>query len=175
MAFQVSKEPTFQWRRHKRHSFDSWIGKIPWRRAWQPTPVFSPGESHGQRNLAGYSPWGHKELEKTEATQHAQWIHQRNYTTCSTLGQVLQSTEKCFVMRKPAYSQRFWFNCFGVRPELQYFVEALQIILKDSQDWETLTVPTGSKPGSQSGCGHICLWLSPDYKGLFVSFKLQTK
>ena len=33
---------------------------IPWRRKWQPTPVFLPGESHGQRNLAGYSPWGHK-------------------------------------------------------------------------------------------------------------------
>ena len=36
------------------------VGKIPWRRKWQPTPVFLPGESHGQRNLAGYSPWGHK-------------------------------------------------------------------------------------------------------------------
>ena len=33
-----------------------WVGKIPWRRAWQPTPVFLPGESHGQRSLAGYSP-----------------------------------------------------------------------------------------------------------------------
>ena len=41
-------------------------GKIPWRRAWQPTPVFLPGESYGQRSLAGYSPWGHKELDTTE-------------------------------------------------------------------------------------------------------------
>ena len=41
--------------------FDLWVGKIPWRRAWQPTPVFLPGESHGQRSLVGYSPWGHKE------------------------------------------------------------------------------------------------------------------
>ena len=39
---------------------DSWIGKIPWRRKWQPTPVFLAGESHGQRSLAGYSPWGCK-------------------------------------------------------------------------------------------------------------------
>ena len=38
--------------------FNSWIGKIPWRRKWQPTPVFLPGEFHGQRSLAGYSPWG---------------------------------------------------------------------------------------------------------------------
>ena len=40
---------------------DPWVGKIPWRRAWQPTPVFLPGESHGQRSLAGYSPRGRKE------------------------------------------------------------------------------------------------------------------
>ena len=41
-----------------RLGFDPWVGKIPWRRAQQPTPVFLPGESHGQRILAGYSPWG---------------------------------------------------------------------------------------------------------------------
>ena len=40
----------------KRLGFHPWAGKIPWRRAWQPTPVFLPGESHGQRNLEGYSP-----------------------------------------------------------------------------------------------------------------------
>jgi len=44
-------------RRCKRCEFDPWVGKIPWRRAWQPTPVFLTGESHGQRSLAGYSPW----------------------------------------------------------------------------------------------------------------------
>ena len=46
--------------------FDPWVGKIPWRRAWQPTPVFLPGETHGQRSLVGYSPWGHKGLDTTE-------------------------------------------------------------------------------------------------------------
>ena len=40
--------------------------KIPWRRKWQPTPVFLPGELHGQRSLAGYSPWGHKDSDMTE-------------------------------------------------------------------------------------------------------------
>ena len=44
----------------RRSGFDPWIGKIPWRRKWQPTPVFFPGKSHGQRSLAGYSPWGRK-------------------------------------------------------------------------------------------------------------------
>ena len=43
--------------------------KIPWRRAWQPTPVFLPGDSHGQRSLVGYSPWGRKESDMTEATE----------------------------------------------------------------------------------------------------------
>jgi len=42
------------------------LGKIPWRRKWQPTPVFLPEEFHGQRSLAGYSPWGHKDLDMTE-------------------------------------------------------------------------------------------------------------
>ena len=41
----------------RRWGFSPWVGKIPWRRKWQPTPVFLPGESHGQRSLAGYSPW----------------------------------------------------------------------------------------------------------------------
>ena len=46
--------------------FDPWVGKIPWTREWQPTPVFLPGEFHRQRRLAGYSPWGHKELDTSE-------------------------------------------------------------------------------------------------------------
>ena len=43
-----------------------WVGKIPWRRTWQPNPVFLPGEFHAQRSLVGYSPWGHKESDTTE-------------------------------------------------------------------------------------------------------------
>ena len=64
------KEPTCQCRRHKRHEFDPWVGKIPWRRAWQPTPVFLPGETYGQRSLAGYRPWVCKESDMTKATAH---------------------------------------------------------------------------------------------------------
>ena len=41
--------------------FDPWVGNIPWRRKWQPNPVFLPGKFHGQRSLVSYSPWGHKE------------------------------------------------------------------------------------------------------------------
>ena len=43
-----------------------WVGKILWRREWQPTPVFLPGDLHGQRSLEGYNPWGYKELDMTE-------------------------------------------------------------------------------------------------------------
>ena len=46
--------------------FNPWVGKIPWRRKWQPTPVPLPGKSHGQKILVGYSPWGLKELDTTE-------------------------------------------------------------------------------------------------------------
>ena len=50
---------------HRRHSLHPWVGMIPRRREWQPTTVFSPGKSHGQRSLVGYSPWGSKELGMT--------------------------------------------------------------------------------------------------------------
>ena len=52
----------------KRRGFDPWVGKIPWSRKWQPTRVFLPGESHGQRSLVGYSPCAHTESDMTEAT-----------------------------------------------------------------------------------------------------------
>ena len=49
--------------------FSPWVRKVPWRRTWQPTPVFSPGESRAQRSLAGYSPWGRGESDTAEATE----------------------------------------------------------------------------------------------------------
>ena len=49
----------------RRPKFNPWVGKISWRREWLPTPAFLPGESHGQRNLVGFSAWCHKELDMT--------------------------------------------------------------------------------------------------------------
>ena len=69
-------ESACQRRRHKRHRFDPWVGKIPCWKKWQPTPVFVPGESHGQRILAHCSPWGHKE---SDLTAHTHTL----YTVCS--------------------------------------------------------------------------------------------
>ena len=58
--------------------FDPWVGKIPWRRERQPTPLFLPGEFHGRRSLASYSPWGHKESDMSEnplqhTHSHLEW------------------------------------------------------------------------------------------------------
>ena len=60
------KDFACQYRRCKRLRFNPWVWKIPWRRAWLLTPVFVPGESHGQRNLVGYRPRGCKESDMTE-------------------------------------------------------------------------------------------------------------
>ena len=65
--------------RHKRRGFNPWVGKIPWRRAWQPIPVLLPTESHGQRSLVGYSPkgrsWTRLKQLSTHARTHFWWPH----------------------------------------------------------------------------------------------------
>ena len=58
VALVVKNPLTCRCRRHKRHRFNPWVRKIPWRRKWQPILVVLPGESHGQRGLVGYSPLG---------------------------------------------------------------------------------------------------------------------
>ena len=62
----VCPESACHCRRLRRHGFNPWVRKIPWRRKWQPTPVFLPGESYRQRSLVGCNPGGHKESDTTE-------------------------------------------------------------------------------------------------------------
>ena len=62
-----------------------WFGKIPWRGAWQPTPLFLPRESHGERSLVDYSPWGRKELDVTERLSAAQHIADSLCCTAETI------------------------------------------------------------------------------------------
>ena len=90
----------------KRHRFDPWVRKIPWRREWQPTPVFWPGESCGQRSLVGSSPWGRKESDMNERltprlnsllvnSKHESWnLKHRKRKTCSPNGRLLKLTLK---------------------------------------------------------------------------------
>ena len=90
--WHTGKESTCQCRRCNRHGFHPWVRRIPWRRAWQPTPVLLPGESHGQRSLAGYSPWGLKESDTTEHA-HLHWtIPSHVWTTSSLFIHQLEAT-----------------------------------------------------------------------------------
>ena len=73
-----------------RPGFDPWVGKIPWRREWQPTPEFLPAEFHGQRSLAGYSPWGHTESDTT------MWL---------TLTKVLLNIQTTFLILRAWHAQ----------------------------------------------------------------------
>ena len=68
----VVKESACQCGRCKRCGFNPWVGKIPWSRKWHPTPELLLGNFHGQGSLAGYSPWGHKELDD--------WVTERAHT-----------------------------------------------------------------------------------------------
>ena len=79
----------------RRPRFDPWVVNIPWRKEWQPTPVFSPGKFQRQRSLAGYSRWGHKELDMTK------WLHfigilSLLHTSCILLGKLLKITRPRF-------------------------------------------------------------------------------
>ena len=81
------KESICQCRRLKRHRFDPWVGKIPWRRKWQPTPIFLPGEPREQRSRMGYSPKGLKESDTTEhlSTSKYQHLSTTQYLTLSRI------------------------------------------------------------------------------------------
>ena len=71
------------------HEFDPWVGKIPWRRAWLPTPVFLPGESPWTEGPGGLHPWGRKELDTIEGTEHAWTYRNPAYIWVSFLALVL--------------------------------------------------------------------------------------
>ena len=57
--------------RRKRHGLDPWVGKMSWRKAWQPTPVFLPRDFHGERSLEGYIPCSHIKSDMNEASKKA--------------------------------------------------------------------------------------------------------
>ena len=86
LRWHSDKESVCQCRRCRRHRFDPWVGKIPWRRRWQLTAEFLPGNSHGQGHLAGYSPWDHR-VRREPARRVAAAAHDRR---------ILQTMWKCF-------------------------------------------------------------------------------
>ena len=86
-------------------------GRFPWRRKWQPTPVLLPGKSHGQRSLAGYSPWGLKELDTTERLSTAQ--HSTGARWGFPDGSVVKSLPAMQVM------QETWVGSLGQEDHLE--------------------------------------------------------
>ena len=98
-------------RKHERCRFDPWVRKIPWRRSWQPTPVFVPGESHGQRSLAGSpsSPSGCKESDTTEATLHG-------FMDCSLPGSSVHGVLQARILKWVAISFCRGSSNPGIKP-----------------------------------------------------------
>ena len=133
------QEPACQSKRHKRHGFNPWVRKIPWRRAWQPILVFFPGESHGQRSLAGYSPWGRKELDTTEATQHASTHTKRG-----------MGSPGGSAIKNPPATQEMWFTHW-VGKILVLPLEKKTATHSSILDWE---IPWTEKPGRYSPWSH---------------------
>ena len=85
------KEPACQcWRSR---GFSGWVEEMSWRRKWQPTPVFVPGESHGQRSLVGYSPLGRKESDMT-------WQLNNNYLEL----QQEERPQTCIILKQKVFS-----------------------------------------------------------------------
>ena len=81
------KESACQCRRHRRYGYNLWVRKIPWRKKWQPTPVFLPGKFHRQMSLKGYSWWGWKELDTTEHMAHSPSFPYPHYPPTPSLAQ----------------------------------------------------------------------------------------
>ena len=106
------KEAACQCRRHRRCGFSPWVGKIPWKRKWQPTPVFFPGEFHGQRSLVGYSPWVPKDSDTTEWLTHS-FIPspEISVTTVPVLRLIIQIPFHCIInllIRLQIFNLCFW-------------------------------------------------------------------
>ena len=102
------KESACQWRRRRRLGFDPWVGRVPWSRIWQPITVFLPRKFHGQRSLASYSPWGHKELDTSERL----------------------SNEHCVLLTPLLLKPHIWEN-LGMKSKLSPKQERRSIILGD--------------------------------------------
>ena len=112
------KEPACQCRRCKRCQFDPRVGKIPWRRKWQPTPVFLPGQSQGQRNLVGCSPWDCKELVghdwATKPSERVQGVITPLLgRDIPTVLRLLDSQESSWVTNLPVF-MGFYLPCSGM-------------------------------------------------------------
>ena len=124
-----SKEYAYQYRRH---GFSPWVRKIPWKRKWQPTPVFLPGESHGQRNMAGYSPWDHKESDTTERLNQQQLCFTNNNNNNQELSDIHVNFEMTIRYPSGDTENADWY----VQPALKLLHGKQQILALIMKIWE---------------------------------------
>ena len=155
------EEPVCQCRRHKRWGFGAWVGKIPWRRAWQPTPVFLPGDPMDRGAWQGRAPGGHKELDMAERlSRHKSSPRPKGHKSLQGLpGQRLHlewlGTGYCLQVLKPeskatvcAVASSLWrLEGGGGRPRV-----------RPESPSSFLLVPSSGRPGSTPhGCSpHVC-------------------
>ena len=110
------KESVYRWRRHRRHRFNPWIGKISWSRKWQLTPLFLPEKLHGYKRLVVYSPWGLKRVRYNWETEHAtqlsrdslSLVHLASGRVRGTWGWGLESLEGL-----PTHTSGCWYSLSG--------------------------------------------------------------
>ena len=107
------KEPTDQCRRHERCGFDRWIGKIPWRRAWQPIPVFLPGESQGERSLAAAV----RRVTKSQTRWKRLSTHTSSLSICLLMDTCLQSSCFCHYTKSPFDTEFLYQKATFLRQE----------------------------------------------------------
>ena len=100
------KELTFQCRRCRICGFDPWVGKIPWSKKWQPTPVLLPGKSHGRRSLEACSPWGRWGSDTTE------WL--QFHISLSCIGEGNGNPLQCSCLENPRDGGAWWAAIYGV-------------------------------------------------------------
>ena len=133
---------------------DPWVGKIPWRRKWHLTPVFLPGESHGQRSLAAYSPWGHKVSDMT-------WLSRLNKSAFERGDQWARGTSSSCVSPSCSCAAQ-------VRMLPGHGVHSVSHLVKTLSPKE---VSRGTLPEINNFEKKTCLWLSSHTIGMctFVS------
>ena len=119
------QESVCQCRRPRRCGFSPWFVKIPWRRNWQPTPVFLPGKSHEQRSLMGYHPWGQKELDMTQ--RRSTHTHLSLWSSLSPLP--IPVLSHLFFHHIKSLGPFFFFKIFFMWTIFKVFIEFVTILL----------------------------------------------
>ena len=121
-----SKQSSFQCRRHE---FNPWVRKFPFRKKWKPTPAFLPGKSHRQRSLVGYSPWGHR-------VEH-DWVHTRAYTIEQVVLNILQHERNKFphlaLQISHSYKQSFLGFQSDELPSFKLWFESLRYTIRSKK------------------------------------------